>query len=135
VLLITLLQDNNSPGVAELITQLLILANILWLPLCWINKFGLNTLPSKTIAIPYTCGLSLTDTCPTVVFQTHAVAWLGLQEKLTPSTLKGDFLSMSSQGRTRIVIEHASGQLSSITSTPLYSAVVPMTQWKKMKPM
>ena len=28
------------------------------IPLCRINKFGLNTLPSKTIAIPYTCGLS-----------------------------------------------------------------------------
>ena len=36
----------------------LILENILWLPLCRINKFGLNTLPSKTVAIPYTCGLS-----------------------------------------------------------------------------
>ena len=26
--------------------------------LCQINKFGLNTLHSKTVAIPYTCGLS-----------------------------------------------------------------------------
>ena len=34
------------------------LTNILWLPLCRINKFGLNTLPSKTVAIPYTCVLS-----------------------------------------------------------------------------
>ena len=41
----------------ELTTQLLILNNILWLPLCRTNKFGLNTLPSKTVAIPYTCGL------------------------------------------------------------------------------
>ena len=41
----------------ELTTQLLILSNIVWLPLCRINKFGLNTLPSKTIATPYTCGL------------------------------------------------------------------------------
>ena len=32
----------------ELTTQLLILK----------NKFGLNTLPSKAVAIPYTCGLS-----------------------------------------------------------------------------
>ena len=39
-------------------TQLLILENILWLTVCRINKFGLNTLPSKTVAIPYTCGLS-----------------------------------------------------------------------------
>ena len=48
------------PGVVELTTQLLILENILWLPLCRINKFGLNTLPSKTVVIPYTCGLSVT---------------------------------------------------------------------------
>ena len=50
--------DTKFPGVVELTTQLLILDNILWLPLCKINKFGLNTLPSKTVAIPYTCGLS-----------------------------------------------------------------------------
>ena len=50
--------DAKFPGVVELTTQLLILENILWLPLCRINKFGLNTLPSKTVAIPYTCGLS-----------------------------------------------------------------------------
>ena len=42
-------------------TQLLILENILWLPLCRINKFGLNTLPLKIVAIPYTCGLSATN--------------------------------------------------------------------------
>ena len=62
VLLITLLQIFSSLGVVELTTQLLILANILWLPLCRINKFGLNTLPSKTVAIPYTCGLSVLQT-------------------------------------------------------------------------
>ena len=50
--------DTKYPGVVELTTQLLILENILWLPLCRINKFRLNTLPSKTIVIPYTCGLS-----------------------------------------------------------------------------
>ena len=50
--------DIKLPGVVELTTQLLILKNILWLPLCRVNKFGLNTLPSKTVAIPYTCGLS-----------------------------------------------------------------------------
>ena len=50
--------DIKSPGVDELTTQLLLLENILWLHLCRINKFGLNTLPSKTDAIPYTCGLS-----------------------------------------------------------------------------
>ena len=55
---ITLLQILSYPGVVELTTQLLILENILWLPLCQINKVGLNTLPSKILAIPYTCGLS-----------------------------------------------------------------------------
>ena len=58
LLLITLLQILSYAGVVELKTQLLILENILWLPLCRINKFGLNTLPSKAVAIPYTCGLS-----------------------------------------------------------------------------
>ena len=50
--------DTKFPDVVELTTQLLILENIVWLPLCRINKFGLNTLPSKAVAIPYTCGLS-----------------------------------------------------------------------------
>ena len=54
----TLLQILSYPGVVELTTQLLILENILWLPLCRINKFGLNTLPSKTVAIRYTCMLT-----------------------------------------------------------------------------
>ena len=58
LLLNTLLQILSYPGVVELTTQLLILKNILWLPLCRINKFGLNTLPSKTVGISYTCGLS-----------------------------------------------------------------------------
>ena len=51
--------DTKFLAVVELTTQLLILENILWLPLCRINKFGLNTLPSKAVAIPYTCGLSI----------------------------------------------------------------------------
>ena len=58
LLLNTLLQILSYPGVVELTTQLLIFKNILWLPLCRINKFGLNTLPSKSVVIPYTCGLS-----------------------------------------------------------------------------
>ena len=58
LLLNTLLHILSYPGVVELTTQLLILKNILWLPLCRINKFGLNTLPSNAVAIPYTCGLS-----------------------------------------------------------------------------
>ena len=44
--------DIKFPGVVELTTQLLILESILWLPLCRINKFGLNTLPSKTVCDP-----------------------------------------------------------------------------------
>ena len=58
LLLNTLLQILSLSGVVELTTQLLILENILWLPLCRINKFGLNTLPSKTVVIPCTYGLS-----------------------------------------------------------------------------
>ena len=70
--------DIKFLGVVELETQMLILENILWLPLCRINKFGLNTLPSKTIVIPYTCGISnvytrhrvplrkISDQCPEV---------------------------------------------------------------------
>ena len=64
LLLNTLLQILSYPGVVELTTQLLILENILWLPLCRINKFGLNTIPSKAVAIPYTCGLSTTHKSP-----------------------------------------------------------------------
>ena len=41
LLLNTLLQILSYPGVVELTTQLLILKNILWLPFCRINKFGL----------------------------------------------------------------------------------------------
>ena len=50
--------DIKSFGCGWIDTQLLILENILWLPLCRINKVGLNTLPSKTVVIPFTCGLS-----------------------------------------------------------------------------
>ena len=57
LLLNTLLQILSYPGVVELTTQLLIPENILWLPLCQINKFGLNTLPSKTVAIPGLSGI------------------------------------------------------------------------------
>src|SRR3954467_3205327 len=56
--------DIKFPGVVELTTEMLILENILWLPLCRINKFGFNTLPSKTVAIPYTCGLSMDKAHP-----------------------------------------------------------------------
>ena len=56
LLLNTLLQILSYLGVVELTTQLLILNNILQLPLCRINKFGSNTLPSKAVAIPYIVG-------------------------------------------------------------------------------
>ena len=58
MLLNTLLQILSLSGVVEFTTQLLILENILWLPLCQVNNFGSNTLPLKTVATPYTCGLS-----------------------------------------------------------------------------
>ena len=73
LLLNTLLQILSYPGVAELTTQLLILENILWLPLCRINKFGFNTLHSKAVAIPYICGLSLTAKKQKQYFQEHVV--------------------------------------------------------------
>ena len=57
VLLNTLLQIFSSPGVVELTTQLLILINILWLPCVESINLG-EILPSKIVAIPYTCGLS-----------------------------------------------------------------------------
>ena len=56
LLLNTLLQMLSYPGVIELKTQLLILENILWLPLCQINKFGLNTLPRKLLRSPILVG-------------------------------------------------------------------------------
>ena len=60
LLLNTLLQILSLTGVVELTTQLLILENILWHSLCRINKFRLNSLLSKTVAIPYTCRLLMT---------------------------------------------------------------------------
>src|SRR3954468_3791567 len=63
--------DTKLPGVVELTTQLLILENILWIPLCRINKFGLNALPSKTVAIPYTCGLSGEGSCLVINMKTQ----------------------------------------------------------------
>src|SRR3954453_3393673 len=50
-----LLRARLLSGAAELTTHLLRLISI-WLPLCQINNWVL--LPSKTVAIPYTCGLS-----------------------------------------------------------------------------
>ena len=75
LLLNILLQILSYPGVVELTTQLLIVENILWLPLCRINKFGLNTPPSKTLAIPYTCGLS-TLFSGAVVGEHSSILWV-----------------------------------------------------------
>ena len=48
--------DNQSLGVFELTTRLLIPSNILWLPLCRIYKFGLNTYPRKLLRSPILVG-------------------------------------------------------------------------------
>ena len=56
LLLNTLPQILSYPGVVELTTQLLILENILWLPLCRINKFRFNTLPSNDVVTPILVG-------------------------------------------------------------------------------
>ena len=48
--------DTKFPGVVELTTQLLILENILWLPLCRINKFGLILYPRKRLRSPILVG-------------------------------------------------------------------------------
>ena len=56
LLLNTLLQILNYPGVVALTTQLLILKNILWLPLCRINKFGWILYPRKLLRSPILVG-------------------------------------------------------------------------------
>ena len=48
--------DTKFPGVVELTTQLLILENILWLPLCRINKFGWILYPRKLLRSPILVG-------------------------------------------------------------------------------
>jgi hypothetical protein len=54
-----LLRPSLFLGAPELTTHMLRLINILWHPLCRINKFWV-LLPSKTVVIPYTCGSSKT---------------------------------------------------------------------------
>ena len=102
LLLNTLLQILSYPGVVELTTQLLILENILWLPLCRINKFGLNTLPSKTVAIPYTCGLSRLFS-GTIASEHSSVLWVtwDLYLLVTMKNLKDEKknLSLNYEGR------------------------------------
>ena len=56
LLLNTLLQVLSYLGVVELTTQLLILENILWLPLCRINKFGLTFYPRNLLQSPILAG-------------------------------------------------------------------------------
>ena len=48
--------DIKFPGVVELTTQLLILENILWLPLCRINKFGRILYHRKLLRSPILVG-------------------------------------------------------------------------------
>jgi hypothetical protein len=52
----TLLQKYYFPGVVELTTQLLRHINILWLPLCRINKFGLKYYPRRLSRSPILVG-------------------------------------------------------------------------------
>ena len=61
VLLITLLQIINLQ--VWLKTQLLIPSNILWLPLCRIYKFGLNTYPRKLLRSPILVGYQRPNVC------------------------------------------------------------------------
>ena len=56
LLLNTLLHILSYPGVVELTTQLLILENILWLPLCRLNKFGWILYPWKLLRSPILVG-------------------------------------------------------------------------------
>ena len=50
-----LLREKSFSGVVELTTQLLRLINILWLPLCWINKFGIY-FPRRLLRSPILVG-------------------------------------------------------------------------------
>ena len=103
LLLNTLLQILSYPGVVELTTQLLILENILWFPLCRINKFGLNTLPSKTVAIPYTCGLSRLFS-GAVVGEHSSILWVtwDLYLLITMRNLKDERTKISPQLRGEV---------------------------------
>ena len=49
LLLINFCEQELFPGAAELTTQLLRLINILWLPLCRINKLGFTSLENTAI--------------------------------------------------------------------------------------
>src|SRR4051812_16070524 len=64
--------DTKFPGVVELTTQLLILENILWLPLCRINKFGLNTLPVVVLSLTVEWGVRMERQDPSFGVVVHA---------------------------------------------------------------
>ena len=103
--------DIKFADVVELTTQLLILENILWLPLCRINKFGLNTLPSKTVAIPYTCGLSDAEADEVVMkLSIHVVTGTSCKESVK---LQGMI------GKTHLLIRVDSGSSNSFVSEKL----------------
>src|SRR4051812_10591139 len=57
LLLINRLRARLLSGAGELTTHLLRLINIRWLPVC-VESINWVLLPSKTVAVPYTCGLS-----------------------------------------------------------------------------
>ena len=66
---------------------------------------------------------------PIVRFQTHAVAWLGLQVKLTPLWIRLALIVFAR--RHRIWLSITLVTLTLFTWTPLNSAVVPMTQQRR----
>ena len=80
--------DTKFPGVVELTIQLLILENILWLPLRRINKFGLNTLPLKVVAIPYTCGLSALPLPRHSIHRAHSFFSLGRSPRVSTTPFR-----------------------------------------------
>uniref|UniRef100_A0A453KZ29 Uncharacterized protein n=1 Tax=Aegilops tauschii subsp. strangulata TaxID=200361 RepID=A0A453KZ29_AEGTS len=124
LLLNTLLQILSYLGVVELTTQLLILENILWLPMCRINKFGLNTLPSKTVAIPYTCGLSVLPwecVAPMCGFQAKGNGFFYIHDASTPK--------QNTDRNRYIVITVIEGQANGRQLEEFFNAYI-NTNWK-----
>jgi hypothetical protein len=74
------LRASLFPGAAELITHLLRLINILWLPLCRINKFGFY-FPRRLLRSPILVGhqLSTQDLCSGFHLGVHL--WTVTQEQ------------------------------------------------------
>jgi hypothetical protein len=70
------LRASLFPGAAELTTHLLSLINILWLPLCWINKFGFY-FPRRLLRSPILVGHQRALAGPT---QTWPKFWLRMSQ-------------------------------------------------------